>query len=92
MALREQQCVILACDGCGETFNHDYTPHANVGYGGDLRDEAEAYDWTNHEESDWCSACQLGAHAFVASDDPFVCARCRTEHEGDVPEEGSDGC
>ena len=83
MALREQHCVILACDGCGETFNHDYTPHANVGDEDLLRDEAGDHDWTHHEESDWCSTCRLGQHEFVASDDPYVCARCRTEHEAD---------
>jgi hypothetical protein len=79
VSTRATNCLILVCDGCGDDYEHDYTPHFDTL--ADAREESiNAGEWrTDGKDADWCPACQGKAHDCAPDpEDTHTCARCGT--------------
>jgi hypothetical protein len=73
MATKEKSCFIAVCDGCGDEFEHDYTPHwPSAREAAD--DAVNSGDWFGDESALFCDTCRYRPHAVVP--DGNCCARC----------------
>ena len=77
---RRKVCVIVTCEGCGETFQQDdSTCHFST------LDEAKSIatneDWRFIGDQAYCGMCCMEAHAFVAGEGDITCERCDLEED-----------
>jgi hypothetical protein len=82
VSVKEHQCLILVCDGCGREYEQDYVVHVDVGDESMAREmAADGDDWFSHGGRDRCLNCRMEPHAYVAINNTCVCGFCGWEHD-----------
>lgn len=56
MATRELHCFVAVCDGCGDEYEHDYTPHWPSSVEA-VDDAVDGGEWRTDGDKAFCANC-----------------------------------